>query len=246
MSRISREFSAVQLEMKLDDICLEVGKEWRVVPTVSLTSFAKEVAVRLSQELDEGAAKPFITFGDGSKAFIDSWTGGAHELGHFGGITLRFVDADGTQKVRAYQALDSSVPSRLQVLLDDAEREGLKVRVWLEPQQPLAMGNHAMRAEVRPARYPVVETHAEKFAGVYKAAAGVVEASRDLEDARGAYRLMALETMCGHVQDGSDTRVAIFQDDATLEWIVKVGEKSYSGRTLEKAVDAAIHKELGL
>jgi hypothetical protein len=50
---------------------------------------------------------PFVTFDDDSKAFIDSWTGGAHDIGHFGGITLRFVAPDGTANVRGYQALDT-------------------------------------------------------------------------------------------------------------------------------------------
>lgn len=54
------------------------------------------------------------------------------------------------------------IPNRLATLLADAEREGLNIRVWNEALLPLAMGNHMMRSEVYPARYPVVETHAER------------------------------------------------------------------------------------
>jgi hypothetical protein len=77
-------------------------------PIVWLTA-AKERIRWLSRALVKAAAdsQPFVTFDDGSKVFIDSWTGGAHATGHFGGITLRFVDAAGAATVRGYQALDT-------------------------------------------------------------------------------------------------------------------------------------------
>jgi hypothetical protein len=64
------------------------------------TALASNVKLELTQA-------PFITFDDGSKFYVDSWTGGAHDLGYFGGITLRFVAADGTATTRGYQALDT-------------------------------------------------------------------------------------------------------------------------------------------
>jgi hypothetical protein len=125
------------------------------------------------------ANKPFMTFDDGTKVMVDSWTGSDHDIGWFGGLTLRFVSEDGTATVRGYQSLDTlklgqlmvsrvekvveaaGIAHRLSTLIEDAEAVGLNIRVWGEPLKPLAMGHHIMRAEVYPARYPVVETHAE-------------------------------------------------------------------------------------
>jgi hypothetical protein len=170
---------AAAMDAKLNEICAEVESE--TVFAGYGRTYAKEVAQRFAQHLDEGSRhnEPFVTFDDGSKVFIDSWTGGAHDTGWFGGMTLRFVAADGSQTVRGYQSLDTlklgqlmvsrvekvveaaGIAHRLSTLIEDAEAVGLNIRVWGEPLKPLAMGHHIMRAEVYPARYPVVETHAE-------------------------------------------------------------------------------------
>lgn len=48
----------------------------------------------------------------------------------------------------------------------------------------------------------------------------------------------AIINLLGYVQDGSDQVVTIFQDDATLDWVVKTGRKSEHGRTLREALRA--------
>lgn len=58
--------------------------------------------------------------------------------------------------------------------------------------------------------------------------------------ARNATRLQTLRELCGYLQDGSDTVVHVFQDDATRTWVVKVGEHQHHfGDSLGQALDAA-------
>ncbi|MGS0980974.1 hypothetical protein [Burkholderia glumae] len=51
------------------------------------------------------AREPVATFDDGLKVYLDSWTGGRHEAGSFGEVTLRFTDECQTT-VREYRAKD--------------------------------------------------------------------------------------------------------------------------------------------
>lgn len=53
-------------------------------------------------------------------------------------------------------------------------------------------------------------------------------------------RLKGLRELCGYVQDGSDTKVRISQDDATREWIVQVGKDWYHDSYFLGAIDRAI------
>lgn len=48
----------------------------------------------------------------------------------------------------------------------------------------------------------------------------------------------AIINLLGYVQDGSDQVVTLFQDDATLDWVVKTGQKTEHGRTLAEALRA--------
>lgn len=52
-------------------------------------------------------------------------------------------------------------------------------------------------------------------------------------------RISALRRMCGYVENGSETTVKIFQDDATREWFVKVGNREYHDTTMLGALDTA-------
>lgn len=58
-----------------------------------------------------------------------------------------------------------------------------------------------------------------------------------------ALRFRKLRELCGYVENGSDTVVTIFQDDATRDWVCKVGNKRYWGRSMEAAIDAAIEDD---
>lgn len=50
----------------------------------------------------------------------------------------------------------------------------------------------------------------------------------------------ALVDLCGHIEDGSDVVVKIFQDDATREWFVNVGGKGgFYDPSLADAIELA-------
>lgn len=59
-------------------------------------------------------------------------------------------------------------------------------------------------------------------------------------------RLAALRSMCGYVEDGSDTFIGIFQDDATREWFLRIGHsggmgsKQFHATSFEGVIDAAL------
>lgn len=51
--------------------------------------------------------------------------------------------------------------------------------------------------------------------------------------------VLRLRQLCGYVENGTDTTLKIYQDDATREWFVGVGLKRYHGATMEEAFEAA-------
>lgn len=55
---------------------------------------------------------------------------------------------------------------------------------------------------------------------------------------KAAEQLMTLRAAAGYVENGTDTTVKLFQDDATRNWHVKVGNREYWGESFEQAVDA--------
>ncbi|MCM2546150.1 hypothetical protein ACVCII_04260 [Burkholderia glumae] len=61
--------------------------------------------VNRSASAPADASEPIATFDDGLKVYLDSWTGGRHEAGSFGEVTLRFTDERQTT-VREYRAKD--------------------------------------------------------------------------------------------------------------------------------------------
>lgn len=49
-----------------------------------------------------------------------------------------------------------------------------------------------------------------------------------------------LRNLCGYIENATDTSVKVFQDDATKEWIVKVGNNySYYGVSMQDAFNKA-------
>lgn len=58
--------------------------------------------------------------------------------------------------------------------------------------------------------------------------------------ARDAERLKGIRRLCGFIQNGTDTVVKIFEDDATREWVMKVGTQTFYAPTFTSVLDAAI------
>ncbi|WP_208455902.1 hypothetical protein [Burkholderia gladioli] len=69
------------------------------------------------------AREPVATFDDGLKVYLNSWTGGRHEAGSFGEITLRFTDERHTN-VRDYRAKDMAP-------VDAREQFQARVQLWM-------------------------------------------------------------------------------------------------------------------
>lgn len=61
-------------------------------------------------------------------------------------------------------------------------------------------------------------------------------------DAKDAERWRALRGLAGYYQDGSQTTVMLYQDDATRSCFIRVGDKSYGGdgTNFEAALDSAL------
>lgn len=77
-------------------------------------------------------------------------------------------------------------------------------------------------------------------------ARAVQQVQADSAAVTASQRMDGLRELCGYVENGSDTVVTIFQDDATREWVVKVGNKTftrYYGESMIQALDAAISRE---
>ncbi|EGL63608.1 hypothetical protein AGRO_3677 [Agrobacterium sp. ATCC 31749] len=53
-------------------------------------------------------------------------------------------------------------------------------------------------------------------------------------------RLDALRDLCGYVENGTDTSVSISQDDATRDWVVRVRNDFWTGKSLRDAIDNAV------
>ena len=57
---------------------------------------------------------------------------------------------------------------------------------------------------------------------------------------RQAALLTSIRELMGYVENGSDTKVSLSQDDATKDFIVNVGKDTYYGAGLAEAVNAAV------
>jgi hypothetical protein len=58
-------------------------------------------------------------------------------------------------------------------------------------------------------------------------------------NAADAVLLRALRRLCGYYEDGSGTAVTIMQDDATREWVLKVGQRSFYAPSFESVISEA-------
>jgi len=65
------------------------------------------------------------------------------------------------------------------------------------------------------------------------------------EKAKDAECMKGLRELLGYVENGTDTTVTLFQDDATRNFMVKVGSRSFYGSSLQAAIDRAIASAKG-
>ena len=72
----------------------------------------------------------------------------------------------------------------------------------------------------------------------------VQEMALELLTARKAVQtLKSLRELMGYVQNRSDETVSLFQDDATMDYMLRVGKKTYWGLSLENVIEKAFEAE---
>lgn len=73
----------------------------------------------------------------------------------------------------------------------------------------------------------------------------VQEMALELLTARKAVQtLESLRKLMGYVQNGSNETVSLFQDDATMDYMLRVGKKTYWwGLSLENVIEKAFEAE---
>jgi hypothetical protein len=64
---------------------------------------------------------------------------------------------------------------------------------------------------------------------------------RELEAKESAFQ--ALRKLMGYTQDGSQTTVTLWQDDATGDFFVRAGKQEYHGQTFTKVFDQIIQAQ---
>ena len=84
----------------------------------------------------------------------------------------------------------------------------------------------------------------QEYDTAYVTLGDVKEIAQELLSARKAVQtLNSLRKLMGYVQNGSDETVSLFQDDATMDYMLHVGNKTYWGLSLENVIEKAFEAE---
>lgn len=68
---------------------------------------------------------------------------------------------------------------------------------------------------------------------------------RLLNAERAAARLRGIRELMGYIEAGEGDTVSLFQDDATKNYFIKVGKRSWFANSFEGAIDVAVHNISG-
>ena len=80
--------------------------------------------------------------------------------------------------------------------------------------------------------------------GIPRGKTGLREFAVEIQNLRRKVKtLNHLKELMGYVQNGSDETVYLFQDDATMDYILRVGKKTYWGFSLENVIENAFKAE---
>lgn len=60
---------------------------------------------------------------------------------------------------------------------------------------------------------------------------------------KAVHTLKSLRELMGYIQNSSDTMVSLFQDDATMSFMLRVGKSTYWGNSLENVIEKAFEAE---
>jgi hypothetical protein len=80
--------------------------------------------------------------------------------------------------------------------------------------------------------------------GIPRGKTGLREFAVEIQNLRRKVKtLNHLKELMGYVQNGSDETVSLFQDDATMDYMLRVGKKTYWGLSLENVIEKAFEAE---
>ena len=80
--------------------------------------------------------------------------------------------------------------------------------------------------------------------GIPRGKTGLREFAVEIQNLRRKVKtLNHLKELMGYVQNGSDETVYLFQDDATMDFMLHVGNKTYWGLSLENVIEKAFEAE---
>ena len=80
--------------------------------------------------------------------------------------------------------------------------------------------------------------------GIPKGKTGLREFAVEIQNLRRKVKTLShLRELMGYVQNGSDETVSLFQDDATMDYMLRVGKKTYWGHSLENVIAKAFEAE---
>ena len=80
--------------------------------------------------------------------------------------------------------------------------------------------------------------------GMPKGKTGLREFAVEIQNLRRKVKTLShLRELMGYVQNGSDETVSLFQDDATMDYMLRVGKKTYWGLSLENVIEKAFEAE---
>ena len=80
--------------------------------------------------------------------------------------------------------------------------------------------------------------------GIPRGKTGLREFAVEIQNLRRKVKtLNHLKELMGYVQNGSDETVYLFQNDATMDYILRVGKKTYWGFSLENVIEKAFKAE---
>ena len=84
----------------------------------------------------------------------------------------------------------------------------------------------------------------QEYDSAYITFGDIKEISAELIAARKSVQtLKSLRELMGYVQNGSEETVSLFQDDATMDYMLRVGKKTYWGLSLENVIEKSFEAE---
>lgn len=153
--------------------------------------------------------------------------------------TAAAVTITGTEYLKTLEPLiDAQIVKRNEVMAHVRKENAAGRDVVLMQNGKPVMTMYAdpakQREEMRKPLHQIID-----FQAADEIKSRIDECEAGIEMQAKANRFDVLRKLCGYVENGSDTTVKILQDDATRDWLMRVGVKIYTASSFEGVIDAA-------